>query len=172
MKKVLSVIILITAALIIAPVISAKMALSSDRTYYVSVPSGASGNAAVISRYDYILGIIACHKDCSDETLRALAIAANTYIANASQSGDISRQPPGWMSVQDMQEQWGDSFASQYIRLSKIVNEVKDTYLLSDGNTADIDALFDPYDAFCENKTYNDIIAHFYPNTSVGILTQ
>ena len=168
MKKILSVIILITAALIIAPVIRAKMTLSSDDAYYVSAASGASGNAAVVARCDYLLGIIACHNGCSDEALRALAIAANTYISNASQGGALNNQPPCWMSVQDMQEQWGDSFASQYIRLSKIVNEIKDTHLLSDGKTADIDALFDPRDAFCENRTHGDILAHFYPGTSIG----
>lgn len=168
MKKILSVIILITAGLIIAPIISAKITISSNDAYYLSVPSGASGNAAVVARSDYILGIIACHRDSSDESLRALAIAANTYIECASKNGELAGQPPCWMSVQDMQAQWGDSFASEYIRLSKIVNETRTSYILSGENTADIDTLFDPYDTFCENRTHGDILTHFYPGTSIS----
>lgn len=107
----------------------------------------ATNEVFTVSERDFILGTVACEMPISfePEALKAQAVAAYTYYSNvrsraraASDSdtgSDFSADPAAakvYMSKEQLQERWGDSFEERYQKLCAAVDAVTGQLLVQD----------------------------------------
>ncbi len=108
-----------------------------------------SGEILTVSVRDYLIGAVASELPMTwpDAALQAQAIACHSYILYCKENADtaalggayLSADPArrqGFMTDEVLQSYWGDDYATNYARLSALVDEVLDVVVLYDGEAA------------------------------------
>lgn len=127
----------------------------------ISVFMTTSETTEELNMRDYIIGTVAAEMPASydDEALKAQALAAVTYAEYQKKNGekdslngadisDNSNLYQGYMTKEQMQQKWGDTFDTYYEKIANAVDAVIDKVIIYNG-----EPIMAAYHAICSGVT-------------------
>lgn len=166
MKRLLAISFILTAAVLILPVITAKGAnsaaepvestgpisvpkavekLSSDKKREVTVLVG--DKPVIMSVYDYLVNVVSAEMPVSfePEALKAQTVAARSYLQRSLDTGskhdnaDICSDATccqAYLGEDELKESWGENYETYIQRIAQAVSDTDGEYLSYEGEAA------------------------------------
>lgn len=161
-----------------------KEPLGEDNTLTINIKNPESTEIKNIDLEEYVLGVVAAEMPASfnEEALKAQAIASRTYAVYKMQHTnkeydvltDISNQ--AYITKEEMQDKWQDSFSKYYAKIKDAVEKTKDMvmfyndeviisyyFAMSNGYTEDAALVFGTREDYLESvdSTWDENIKNF-----------